>query len=198
MNEFSLWFSTGMEHILDLQGYDHILFVSLLTLTFPVTEWKRVLILITAFTVGHSCALALSVIHSLHLFQPLIELLITLSILFSAAYNLLFLKNPPKRGIWYLYALVIFFGLIHGLGFSFLLRSMLDSEATVFLPLFYFNLGLEIGQIFIVVAVIGISLLLTYLFKWSFITIKLVTVCCIALISLKISAERLLDLFQSL
>lgn len=197
MNSFTLWFSTGMEHILDLSGYDHILFVSLLVLTFPPQEWKKVLILITAFTVGHSVSLGLSVVQSLRINQALVELLIALSILLSACYNLVFYKNPPKRGKSFLYLIVTFFGLIHGLGFSFLLRAMLGHEENIALPLLYFNLGLELGQIVIVSVVLLFSLLTIYLFKWPYQIFKLIPVCLIAIISFKICIERLLLLFQS-
>ncbi|MBL7934114.1 MAG: HupE/UreJ family protein [Bacteroidia bacterium] len=197
MNSFTLWFSTGMEHILDFSGYDHILFVSLLVLTFPPSDWKKVLILITAFTVGHSISLALSVINSLHLNQGLIEFLIAFSILLSATYNLVFYKNPPKRGKSFLYLIVTFFGLIHGLGFSFLLRVMLGHEENILAPLLYFNLGLELGQIVIVSVVLLFSLLTIYLFKWPYQIFKLIPVCLIVIISLKMCIERLLQLFQS-
>ncbi len=197
MNPFTLWFTTGVEHILDLAGYDHILFVSLLVLAFPPQEWKKVLLLITAFTIGHSASLALSTIQSLHLPQALIELFIALSIFVSATYNLVFYKNPPKRGNHFLYLIVTVFGLIHGLGFSFLLRAMLGSEESILLPLLFFNLGLELGQIIIVLVVLVFSLLTIYAFKWPYHFVKLIPVCIIAIISLKMCVERLFLLFHS-
>jgi hypothetical protein len=195
MNEFGLWLRVGVEHILDLNGYDHILFISLLVLMFPVYQWRKLLILITAFTVGHSLSLAFSVINKVHLTQTLIEFLISLTILLSGIYNLMHYKTPPKRGNFYLYIIVIFFGLIHGLGFSFLLRSML-SEGNVLLPLLYFNVGLEIGQIIIVGIVVLFSLLLTSIFKWPYQSFKLILVCIISLISLLLSIQRLLEFFH--
>src|SRR4051812_7959567 len=96
MNEFWIWFSTGTEHILDLKGYDHILFVTLLSLTFPFNNWRKLLVLVTAFTVGHSISLALSVTGQIQTRPAPVEFLIALSILISAFYNLFTYKktNP--------------------------------------------------------------------------------------------------------
>jgi HupE/UreJ protein len=196
MNEFWIWFSTGVKHILDLQGYDHILFVSLLVLTFPPKRWGKLLILVTAFTVGHSIALALSTARVIEIHQPLVELLIALSILTTAVYNALTYQKTNPQNNPLIYGITLFFGLIHGLGFSYLLRSMLGKENNVFLPLLYFNTGLEVGQLIIVGIVLIFSLLLTLIFKWPFKNYKLVFVCIIGLIALKISVERLLDIFQ--
>lgn len=195
MNDFWLWFSTGLEHILDINGYDHILFVSLLVLSCTLAEWKKLLVLVTAFTVGHSVSLALSVSGALRIHQPLVEFLIAFSILASAAYNLVYYKKNSSRENTFMYVLVCFFGLIHGLGFSYLLKSMLATGQNILLPLLYFNLGLELGQLIIVLIVILFSLLLTLSFKLPFHTFKLITVCFILLIALKMCAERLPGLF---
>lgn len=215
MTDFYLWFSTGIWHILDFAGYDHILFVTLLTLTFPFNEWKKLLVLITAFTVGHSLSLALSATNVISVQQKLIELLIALTILVSAVYNLVghskkyfvILRNeesaPQKRDASYrqhdkvLYTITLCFGLIHGMGFSYLLKSMLGKEQSVFLPLMYFNLGIELGQIMVVAFVLIFSLILAFVFKWKQSIFKFIVTCLIALIALKISAERLWDIFQS-
>lgn len=195
MNDFWLWFGTGLEHILDLNGYDHILFVSLLTLSYPFKEWKKLLVLVTAFTVGHSVALALSVSGTIKMPQPLVEFLIAFSILVSGLYNTVHYKTPPGgRGI-FIYSTACFFGLIHGLGFSYLLRSMLDAEQNIVLPLLYFNLGLELGQLIIVLIVILFSLLLTFSFKLPYHIFKLILVCSITLIALKMCIDRLPVLF---
>lgn len=195
MNEFWLWFKIGVEHILDVKGYDHILFVSLLVVTFPFKNWKKLLVLITAFTLGHSVSLALSVTNIIHAKTELVEFLIGLSILFTAIYHLFTINKLDGKNRFSLYLIATCFGLIHGLGFSFLLKSLLGNAQGVILPLLYFNMGLEFGQIIIVIIVLGISLLLATLFKWPFKIYKLVLVCTIGLISLKISVERLLELF---
>jgi hypothetical protein len=195
MNNFQLWFSTGLQHIIDWQAYDHILFVSLLTLTYPFKEWKKLLVLVTAFTLGHCVSLVLSVTNTIVVRQALVEFLIAGSILASAVYNLWsYKKNIPAKP-WLIYSVVGMFGLIHGLGFSYLLRSMLGTGQNVALPLLYFNAGLELGQLIIVLFVVLFSLFLTRLLKIPFSIYKIITVCCIALISLKLCVTRFPDLF---
>lgn len=97
MNEFGLWFGMGMEHILDLDGYDHILFVTLLVFTFPLHEWRKLLLLITAFTLGHSISLALGTTGVVTFSQNWIEFLIAASILVSAIYQLYQFKTEAVR-----------------------------------------------------------------------------------------------------
>src|SRR4051812_41663840 len=109
MNEFQIWFSTGIEHILDLSGYDHILFVTLLTLTFPFTEWRKLLVLITAFTIGHFVSLALSVTGLIKIPPKGGEFFIALSILFSGVYNLFDHKNSAQKNSVILYGIVLLF-----------------------------------------------------------------------------------------
>jgi hypothetical protein len=192
MNDFSLWFITGMQHILDLAGYDHILFVSVLVISQPIENWSKILALITAFTLGHSVSLALSVIGIFRVSQNWIEFFIAFSILFSAVFTMFSLNQKKTQNNWLLFATVCFFGLIHGMGFSYLLRSMLGASESFVLPLLYFNLGLELGQLIIVLFVYLFSLLLTRLFKISHKIYKLIFVCLIGLISLQMCISRLL------
>ncbi len=195
MNDFTLWFTTGIEHITDLSGYDHILFVTLLVISFPLKNWKKLLVLITGFTIGHSISLALSVTNYINTPQSIIEPLIAFTIFITAVYNALNFKNTEQKKIWFLYILIPLFGGIHGLGFSYLLRSMLGHEQNITLPLLYFNTGLEIGQLIIVSIVLVFSLLLTTILKFPFKTYKLTVSCIIAIITLKMFVERLLPLF---
>lgn len=200
MSNFWIWFSTGLEHILDLSGYDHILFVSLLVLTFPLKQWSKLFWLITAFTLGHSVSLAISTTSSeLFLPQALVEFLIAFSILLTAIFQLLamYTRRTKKMAPISIYIVVTLFGLIHGLGFSVLLKSMLGHSQSIVLPLLYFNLGLEMGQLIIVLTVVLFSLLLAFIFKWPYHFYKLTLVCIIGLIALKISAERLWQLWHS-
>lgn len=196
MNEFGLWFSTGIEHILDLAGYDHILFVTLLVLTFPLAKWKNLLMLITAFTLGHSVSLALSVMGMIKFSSALTELLIAATILTSAIYQLTNYKTENTRKQVFLYVIITLFGVVHGLGFSILLKSMLGHEDSIFLPLLYFNLGLELGQIIIVAVVVVFSLFLTGLLKCPYKIYKLILSCSITLIALKICIERFSELLR--
>jgi hypothetical protein len=196
MNQFGIWFSMGLGHILDVNGFDHILFITLLTITFPLNEWKRLVVLVSAFTIGHSLALATSIFYGGRIPPPLIEFMIALSILLTAIFQLIRYRDNFRRQPVVIYLIIMLFGLIHGLGFSVYLRSMLGSQDMIFLPLLYFNLGLEAGQLIIVVVILLFSLLLALLIKWPFKIFKLLTICIIALISFKITAERLWQLFH--
>jgi HupE / UreJ protein len=151
MSLFELYFKLGMEHIADLKGYDHILFIVTLCAVYSLKEWKRVLILVTAFTLGHSLTLALATLDLLRVDGDLIEFLIPLTIFVTALLNLFVRKGKVSSLQHYLkYSAALFFGLIHGLGFSNYLRSLLGSEKGLVFPLFSFNVGIEVGQIFIV------------------------------------------------
>lgn len=149
MNDFSLYFPLGWEHILDLEGYDHILFIMVLCCVYTIRDWKKVLGLITAFTVGHCATLALAVFGVIHISVQWIEFLIPLTIFLTAVFNLLPQRKGSNNLLW-LYGATLFFGLIHGLGFSNYLRSLLGQEESVLLPLLAFNLGVECGQILVV------------------------------------------------
>lgn len=156
MDAFSLYLRLGFEHISDLSGYDHILFVIALAAVYPLREWKHLLVLVTAFTIGHSITLALATMGWVDFNPDLIETLIPVTIFITAAINVAerFAHDPEKvlERDWRMkYVLAIGFGLIHGLGFSNFLRAILGSEESMILPLFSFNVGLEIGQLVILV-----------------------------------------------
>lgn len=164
MDIFSLYFELGWQHILDLGGYDHILFVTALCGIYTLADWKKVLILVTAFTIGHSVALALSVLNIVRIDSGLIEFLIPLSIVITALFNIL---KGRKESRSFKYAVAAFFGLIHGMGFSNYLRSLLGGESDLILPLFGFNVGLEFGQVIIVLVVLLLAQLAIKYFKVS-------------------------------
>jgi hydrogenase/urease accessory protein HupE len=165
MQDFGLYFNIGREHIADLAGYDHILFIMALCLRYQVQDWKRVLILVTAFTIGHSITLALSVFNYITVSIPWIEFLIPVTILVTAVANV-FQKDQPKDSkASVIYLLALFFGLIHGLGFSNYLKSLLGQDANIVTELLAFNIGLEVGQLLIVAAVLLLSVICTQIFK---------------------------------
>lgn len=167
MNDFWIWFSTGFDHILDWNGYDHILYVMALCVLFSVNEWKKLLVLVTAFTIGHSLTLAISALNIFTIKQGIIEVLIPITILFTCIVNLFYknrLNNSSRnqsKNYSFNYVLALLFGFIHGMGFSYLLRSMLGKEESVVFPLLSFNLGLELGQLIIVAIMLLFSVFLT-------------------------------------
>jgi len=161
MSLFELYFKLGLQHIADLKGYDHILFILTLCAVYSLKEWKRVLVLVTAFTIGHSLTLALATLDLIRVDGDLIEFLIPLTIFITALSNLLARKQKVNSRLYYLrYTAALFFGLIHGLGFSNYLRSLLGAEGGLVLPLFSFNVGIEVGQIIIVAIIMLLTKLL--------------------------------------
>ncbi len=159
MSEFALYFGLGFDHILDINGYDHILFVIVLCALYQSSDWKKVLILVTSFTVGHSITLALATLDYVSINQDLIEFLIPVTILFTSLSNLFTKDHRIAEGsIRRNYVYAGFFGLIHGLGFSNYLRALIGGDAIV-MQLFAFNIGLEVGQIIIVAIFMAISFL---------------------------------------
>ena len=151
MEQFKLYFGLGVDHILDIAGYDHILFVVALCAIYATQDWKKILILVTAFTIGHSITLALSTLNILNFRTDIIEFLIPVTIFITAFSNIVRKQNSMRPGYLNLnYFFVLFFGLIHGLGFSNYLKSLLGKEESIVTPLLAFNLGLELGQIIIV------------------------------------------------
>ena len=173
MQDFSLYFELGWQHILNWKGYDHILFVIVLCGAYTLTDWKRVLLLVTAFTIGHSITLALSVLKIITVKTDLIEFLIPVTILVTAASNILSGKSSRPKGVQLKYILALFFGLIHGMGFSNYLNSLLGKSTNIVAELFAFNIGLEFGQILIVTGILLLSFILINIFKvkkwnWNF------------------------------
>lgn len=156
---FPTYLELGFEHILDLNGYDHILFLIALCAPYAASEWKKVLILVTAFTIGHSITLALSSLSVISINADLIELLIPVTILLTAIFNLtVTIKSDQKW--WPHYLIAIVFGFIHGMGFSNYFKALLGREAEIILPLFAFNLGVELGQIIIVMVFMFLNYLI--------------------------------------
>jgi hypothetical protein len=193
MSEFSLYFGLGKDHILDYKnGYDHILFVLALCAIYLVRDWKKILILVTAFTIGHSITLALATFRLISVKTELVEFLIPLTIFITAVSNL-FRKEElgQSKGVQVNYVLALFFGLIHGMGFSNYLRAILGKDHSILSQLLAFNLGLEFGQIIVVAIFLGISFLLVDLLKVTRRDWKMVLSSAIAGVALILMKERL-------
>ncbi|MCR9286859.1 HupE/UreJ family protein [Saprospiraceae bacterium] len=157
---FQTFLSLGFDHILDPNGYDHILFIIALCAIYKISEWKKVAILVTAFTLGHSLTLALSALDIVRVPADFIEFLIPLTILLTAIYNVI--EKPKTTASKYLnfnYFIALFFGLIHGMGFSNFFRStiMPGQERELVNQLFAFNVGVELGQLIIVAIILLVS-----------------------------------------
>ncbi len=156
MGDLGFYFEMGWHHIIAWDALDHLLFVLALSAIYLIGNWKQVLVLVTAFTIGHSLTLALSVYDIIRVNDKWVEFLIPCTILVTALFNLL-QKDYEPRSLRLNYFLALFFGLVHGLGFANAIRFMMSSkESSLGWSLFGFNIGLEAGQ---VVVVLGILLL---------------------------------------
>ncbi|NOS90517.1 MAG: HupE/UreJ family protein [Cyclobacteriaceae bacterium] len=193
MNDFSIYFTLGQEHILDYaNGYDHILFVLALCAVYLVRDWKKILILVTAFTIGHSITLALATLQLVTVDPAFIEFLIPLTIFITAVSNLFKKEENLSTGrvqINYIFALL--FGLIHGLGFSNYLRAILGKNQSILSQLLAFNLGLEFGQIIVVAIFLALSFLVVDLLKVTRRDWKMVLSSAIAGIAIILMKDRL-------
>ncbi|HKP32961.1 MAG TPA: HupE/UreJ family protein [Chitinophagaceae bacterium] len=167
MQDFWLYFQIGREHIADWKGYDHILFVVALCLRYMLKDWKKVLLLVTAFTIGHSITLALSVLDYVDVSIKWVEFLIPVTIFITAVANIFEKDFQFKTKFPLIYFFALFFGLIHGLGFSNYLKSLLGKETNIVGELLAFNLGLEFGQIMIVAVALILSWLCVSVLKFS-------------------------------
>lgn len=159
MQDLGFYFKLGWDHIIAWDALDHLLFVLALSAIYLIGNWKQLLILVTAFTIGHSLTLALSVYDIVSVDDKWVEFLIPCTIIATAVLNLVE-KNYQPRSLRLNYFLVLFFGLIHGLGFANAIRFMLAKDQSVGWSLFGFNMGLEAGQIIVVAAILMLSFLL--------------------------------------
>lgn len=169
MSQFWLYFELGLTHVLDINAYDHVLFIAVLVAAYNLSEWKKILWLVSLFTIGHTVSLALATFEIVIVSSELVEFLIPLTILFTALYNLVTAgrKKTKNNKIQVLYFATLFFGIIHGLGFSTYFRMISANLESKTLPLLEFALGIEAAQIIIVLAVLMISFIFQYIMKYS-------------------------------
>lgn len=178
MNAFTFYFPMGWEHIISVDALDHQLFIIALAALYTWSDWRKVLVLVTAFTIGHSVTLLLSVLDWIRLDSKWVEFLIPLTIMITAALNL-FQHNQKQTTSISTYGLALFFGFIHGMGFANSIRFMLAQDQQIGWGLFGFNVGLELGQMLVVVLLLCINHFVTFIaklpaHKWNFIVSSLV------------------------
>jgi len=159
MGDLGFYFEMGWHHIIAWDALDHLLFVLALSAIYLIGNWRQVLVLVTAFTIGHSLTLALSVYDIIRIEDKWVEFLIPCTIIVTAVLNMLE-KDYEPRSLRVNYFLALFFGLIHGLGFANALRFMLAKDQAIGWSLFGFNIGLEAGQVVVVLGILIVSFLL--------------------------------------
>ena len=168
---FSTYLELGFTHISDPKAYDHIIFIIALCAIYRLSEWKKVAILVTAFTIGHSITLGLAAFEVITFPGDVIEMLIPVTIILTCLYNVIFKKETLEedgifnRQLSINYVFALFFGLIHGMGFSNFFRSLHGDESSIVKPLLAFNVGLELGQLLIVAAILVVAYIVLDVFK---------------------------------
>ncbi len=160
MHPFEFYLKLGFEHISNLAGYDHILFLIVLCAVYRIEQWRNILILVTAFTIGHSVTLALVSFDLVTLPSNIIKFLIPATIFITALHNVIgpnatenFLRMRQN------YAMALFFGFIHGMDFSNYFKALIMGTSSIVVPLLGFNLGIELGQLLVVFFIVGIAFL---------------------------------------
>jgi len=179
MNDFRLYTEMGLFHVLDIKAYDHILFLIVLAVIFSFSEWKKVLWLVTLFTIGHSLSLTLAAFEIINIKVEIIEFLIPVTIFITGVTNIFNAKKTSKTKDSINLIFALFFGLIHGLGFSNYFRAMIGKEDDKLVPLAEFALGIEAAQVIIVLLILTIGYLLQNVSKvtkrdWILVTSSIV------------------------
>lgn len=158
MEQLKLFFELGLTHVLDIEGYDHVLFLAALAAPYLFSNWKKVLFLVTVFTVGHTISLFLSSYGIVKVNSSLVEFIIPVTIAITAMYNIVFagrVVQNTKVGI--VFFITLFFGIIHGLGFSNYFKMIIGGQANKLAPLLEFALGVETAQVIIVTVVLALA-----------------------------------------
>ena len=165
MHSLPFYLQLGFDHISDLAGYDHMLFLVALCAIYRLEQWKQLLILVTAFTIGHSITLGLTSLSLLTIPSDLIEFLIPATISITALHNVLSdRQSMQSEKLTGRYLMALVFGFIHGMGFSNYFRALLMDESSILVPLFGFNLGIELGQLLVVFFIVGTVFIFLNLF----------------------------------
>ncbi|HEV7780836.1 MAG TPA: HupE/UreJ family protein [Chitinophagaceae bacterium] len=164
MQDFGFYFGLGWEHIISRDALDHQLFIAALAAIYLLQDWKKVLVLVTAFTIGHSLTLALSVFDVIRFNPKWVEFLIPLTIVITALSNL-FQQKFTAKSVQINYVLALLFGLIHGMGFANSIRFIMADDQSMGWSLFGFNAGLEAGQIFVVTLLLLLAYLIVTIFR---------------------------------
>lgn len=158
----------GINHVLDINAYDHVLFLIVLTVPYLFKDWKRVFMLVTMFTLGHTISLLLAVYGAVKISSSIIEFLIPITIFIVALFNVFTSgKGAQKEKVGVLFFSTLFFGLVHGLGFAGEFRMYIGKASSKLIPLLEFALGIEIAQVIIVFLVLFLGYVFQTVFRFN-------------------------------
>ena len=166
MHPFEFYLKLGFEHIADMAAYDHILFLVALCAVYRIEQWRKILILVTAFTIGHSVTLVLVSLDIFSIPSNIIKFLIPLTIFLTAIHNVIGSDNVEKSvKMKRNYFMALFFGMIHGMDFSNYFKALIMDPSDIVVPLLGFNIGIELGQLLIVLFIVGVAFLFLNVLK---------------------------------
>ena len=191
MKDFGLYFTWGLQHILTWEALDHILFVAALCLRYQFKDYKKIIVLVTAFTIGHCTTLVLSSLNIINVKTSLTEFFIALTILFTAFSNLFVKDVTRQKKLPFIYFMAMIFGMVHGLGFAYGLKSILGKNESIFVPLLAFNTGIEIAQILVALVVLFLSYIFAHFLHVPFRTWLLFVSGIIFGLALQMVIERI-------
>lgn len=166
----NFWFNVqyGINHVLDINAYDHVLFLIVLTVPYAFKDWKRVFLLVSMFTLGHTLSLVLSAYNVVTVKATMVEFLIPITILVVALFNVFTSgKGAQREKVGILFLSTLFFGLVHGLGFAREFKMLLGATDNKFILLLEFALGIELAQIIVVFLVLFLGYLVQTIFRFS-------------------------------
>jgi hypothetical protein len=189
MKDFIFYFKIGWFHIMSMDATDHLFFIAVLAIIYSFADWRKVLVLVTAFTVGHAITLFMSVLDLISLNSGVVEFLIPCTIFVTAMMNLI-LKNQQLVSHQIQYGIALGFGLIHGLGYANYIRMILSADQQLVWGLFSFNLGLEAGQIVVVCLVLLTVWVSTKIHAKAHLRWVRIASAAVLLFALKLSIER--------
>ncbi|WP_040279844.1 HupE/UreJ family protein [Psychroserpens damuponensis] len=187
MTDFWFYLKEGINHILDFDGLDHFYFIISFCILFSFKDWKKIVGLVTAFTLGHCITLFLSGLELVTINADTVELLIPITILLSCINNFYFIlkDKQTKQQLTITYIILLVFGLIHGLGFSNYIKMMLFDGESIVLPLLGFNVGIELAQLLIVTGLLAVISILQLVLKSNIKWVKFAVNTIIFLLVLK-------------
>jgi len=166
MHPFEFYLKLGFDHIADMAAYDHILFLVVLCAVYRIEQWKKILILVTAFTIGHSITLVLVSLDIFSIPSNLIKFLIPATIFITALHNVIGPNTTEKSSrMNQNYSMALFFGLIHGMDFSNYFKALIMDPSDIVIPLLGFNIGIELGQLLVVLFIVGVAFLFLNVLK---------------------------------
>lgn len=169
MSNFWIYFTLGLKHLYNINAYADILFLLALTVPYEFKSWKKILLLVSLFTAGHTIALMLSIFNIVTVKVSIVAFIILILLLITALYTIISTgKSNKKDSIVFIAILTSLFGIVHGLGFSNYFNSIVQGKPTdKLVPLFESSLGFGVSQIVVIILALLLAYVIQTLLKFS-------------------------------